>query len=349
MANTGDSAVAPDDVSDLPPDVKAYLVDRGAGKADAVASSIPLWAARFLQNYVSWLFDWSTPVPCLTEDVADLDFPIRVYTPPNDTNPDDPVIVFVHGGGFIYGSIASYDSVCRVMATQSGLRVASVGYRMPPEHRPPTMQLDVCRAIEYVAANITDKFIICGDSAGANLATSYCLQLLMARKGLDSGPITPARAAKLPMPIRQVLIYPSVDFTSKRPSLTRYGTGGWLLSTAGRLYTIGIYLPLPECEALRRDPVYSPLLAPAELLAGMPPTEIITAEHDMLHDDGVAYYDALKAVGVDATHYEALGLFHGFITPGSRTPGRGDVPTAIRGFNEICTRLSAQRTGPQQQ
>jgi acetyl esterase len=329
-----DAPVSPADVP-LPEDVRAYLL-RGGAALDAVATA-PLWLVRTAADWVTW---WRSPtVPTRSVHNVYLDgdggsIQLRVYVPPADAAVAGACpILYAHGGGYVLCSLDTHDWLCRRMALRTGCTVVSVAYRMPPEHPAPTMQRDVAAAYAWVvshaaalssgevpaadaapapAATTAPGVIVAGDSAGGNLATTLCLQLLMARRGQPTFLDAPV-AATLPLPAAQVLIYPGVDFTSQRPSLRRYESG-WLLSARFRTAALSLYMGPDEAAAAakRRDPRYSPLLAPAELLAGMPRTVLLTAEHDMLHDEGVAYAQALASAGVRAEHIEARGLFHGF-------------------------------------
>jgi acetyl esterase len=317
--------VLPADMPGLADNVRAFLV-RGGTSWDLVAS-LPLWLARAAADWLPWLRSPTLPMREVRDEYIPVEggsVQLRVYSPPADVAvAGGPPILFSHGGAYVLCSIDSHDWLCRKLALCTGLVVVSVGYRLPPAHPPPTLHRDVCAAYAWTVARAAELsgaparatppgVIVCGDSAGGNLSTALTLQLLMARRGEATflGP----EAATLPLPAMQVLLYPSLDFTSARPSVSRYASG-WLLSARFRAYTIGLYLGEgPEAQARRRNPIFSPLLAPAAVLAGMPRTIIVTAEHDMLHDEAVAYAGKLAAAGVEVQHVEARGLFHGFAT-----------------------------------
>jgi acetyl esterase len=137
------------------------------------------------------------------------------------------------------------------------------------------------------------RLAVCGDSAGGNLAAVVAL---MAR---DSGAVRVSA---------QALVYPVVDCRDRAPSYARYGTGYGLLEADTVAWFMDRYLPDP---AQRGDWRASPIRA---ALAGLPPTLVLTAECDVLHDEGVAFCDKLAAAGVPAQHAEFPGMIHGFFT-----------------------------------
>jgi len=217
--------------------------------------------------------------------------PGRLYA----TRTDAPVLVYLHGGGWCYGSVATVDRVCRRIADRSGCAVLSVEYRLAPEHVFPAALEDVETVLDFLRKDgaglgvDVSRLAIGGDSAGGQLAT------VVARRQRDAG--TPLDF--------QVLIYPAIDPLTSAESYDEVGEYG--LDRAGMRLAWETYVPDPM---LRLTPDVAPLAAAD--LAGMPPTLIITAEYDALRDEGADYADALTAVGVPVVHTRYMGVNHGF-------------------------------------
>jgi acetyl esterase len=230
------------------------------------------------------------PLPVVVDLDAD-GVPCRLYA----RTVDAPVLVYAHGGGWCYGSIETVDRFCRRVADRSGCAVLSVGYRLAPEHVFPAALDDLETVLRYVrregAALGVDpsRLAIGGDSAGGQLAT------VVARRQRD---------AATPLDY-QVLIYPAIDPMTASESYDELGEHG-LDRTSMRL-AWETFVPEP---ALRFSPDIAPL-AVADL-AGMPPTLLITAEYDVLRDEGADYADALIAAGVPVVHARYHGMNHGF-------------------------------------
>jgi acetyl esterase/lipase len=226
--------------------------------------------------------------------VADVDaggVPCRLYA----TRVGAPVLVYLHGGGWCYGSIETVDRMCRRVADRSGCAVLSVGYRLAPEHVFPAAVDDVEAVLAYLRTSGADlgvdvsRLAIGGDSAGGQLAA------VTARRQRD---------AATPLDF-QVLIYPAIDPMTASESYDEVGAYG--LDRASMKLAWETFVPDP---ALRFTPDAAPL-ATADL-AGLPPTLVITAEYDVLRDEGADYADALVAAGVPVVHTRYMGVNHGF-------------------------------------
>jgi acetyl esterase len=221
--------------------------------------------------------------------------PVRVYWPENRDNL--PVLLYYHGGGWVFGNIESVDRTCRVLASKARCVVVNVDYRLAPEHKFPAAAEDAYAVAEYVAnhsqefACDPDRIAVGGDSAGGNLAAVACL---MAR---DRG--GPAIAF-------QLLIYPLTDYDDDRPSLHEYAEG-YLLTRAAIRYFWDQYVSSPQ-EG--RHPYASPLKATG--LEGLPPAMVITAECDPLRDQGEAYARRLDEFGVPVALKRYDGAIHVF-------------------------------------
>ena len=216
------------------------------------------------------------------------------------------VMVYYHGGGWVISSIDEYDTVARKLAERTSCAVVLVEYRLAPEHRYPTAVDDSYAALEWVGKQLSDiaghevPLMVAGDSAGGNLAA------VMAIRARDrSGP---------PIAL-QLLIYPVTDADFDRPSYTDPQNDLFVTRDA-MIWSWHHYLP----ESSRRtEPDASPWRT--EDLSGLPPAVILTAEHDVLRDEGEAYAERLQQADVPTDLQRYTGQMHGFFTllmlPGS--------------------------------
>jgi acetyl esterase len=220
----------------------------------------------------------------------------RFYVPEHEQSPL-PLLVFLHGGGWVRGNLDSHDNVCRFLAREAGVLVLSVDYRLAPEHKFPAAVEDSLAAFRWAGEHAADlgadpaAIAVGGDSAGGNL-TLVTAQLAVA----DGGPV----------PTFLLAFYPATDFSVKRRSYELFREGFLLTESATDWYR-SHYLP-DESAAL--DPRASPLLA--EDLSGMPPAYIATAGFDVLRDEGEAYAARLKEAGVPVALRRHRGLIHAF-------------------------------------
>jgi acetyl esterase len=227
--------------------------------------------------------------------------PARIYLPPGQELARDgrlPVLVYYHGGGWSIGSVATYDSLCRALARHSGSVVVSVDYRLAPESPFPAALEDAHMALWWVARNAGDlgadvaRLAVGGDSAGGNLATIVALR---------------ARKEGLPVAF-QALIYPATDLTrTDRPSHEQYGQDHLLTTNAIETFR-RFYLPNSRDWA---RPEASPLLLPDDDLRLMPAALVLTAGCDPLRDEGEAYANRLRALGVAVDYRLGRELTHG--------------------------------------
>ena len=220
---------------------------------------------------------------------------------------DVPVVVWFHGGGWVWGNVVDYDPICTLLAAEVGAVVVSVDYRMAPEHRAPRAALDAVDATTWVAASgdvlraDTSRMAVAGDSAGGNLAA------VVAQVMRDHG-MTNLR--------HQALLYPATDLTMASPSLVEHAHAPVLDRRAVDAFR-DHYLP-PGADP--RDPLVSPLWGE---LAGLPPALVQTADRDPIRDDGVRYAEALEAAGVPVRLTNYVGVPHGFaVFPGATPVGR---------------------------
>jgi acetyl esterase len=240
----------------------------------------------------------------------------RHYRPPEPGGPH-PLLVYYHGGGFLYGDLDTHDAVCRLLCRHAGAHVLAIDYRLAPEHPFPAAVDDARTALSWAYANADrlgadpSRVGVGGDSAGGNLAA--VVSQLAAH---DGGPA----------PVLQLLIYPATDFTIRRRSRELFGEG-FLLTDAEMNWFEDQYLGAERTQA--SDPRASPLLA--EDLSGLAPAFVVTAAFDPLRDEGEAYVDALRAAGTPATLRRFPGFIHGFINGAGVSRASRDAVIEIAG------------------
>ncbi len=227
--------------------------------------------------------------------------PVRLYAPSTQTL---PVLVYLHGGGFTIGSIATHDVLCRTLSHLAQCAVLSVGYRLAPEHRFPTAFEDAWDAVHWVlmhgAAHQLDstRVAVGGDSAGGTLAAACALQ---------------ARALGLNLKL-QLLFYPGTTAHADTLSHQTFGHG-FVLEAAHIDYFFDFYIPnRPDREDWR----FAPLLAAD--VEGVTPAWFGLAECDPLVDEGLLYADKLRAAGVVVDLEIYRGVTHEFIKMGRAVP-----------------------------
>jgi len=220
---------------------------------------------------------------------------IRIYRP-RAARPL-PALVYMHGGGWVIGSIDSHDSITAALAADTPCVVVSVDYARAPEHPFPAPMEDCRAAVAWTFANAAaigadpGAIFVGGDSAGGNLAAAMTL----AFRGS-------------PLRLRgQLLLYPCVDVDFQRASYRSEAEAPYL-KAAEMIWFWQQYCPRPE---QRQDPLAVPMRC--EDLSGLPPAFVVVAEHDPLRDDGHAYARRLQAAGVAVVFRPGLGLIHGFV------------------------------------
>jgi acetyl esterase len=234
---------------------------------------------------------------------------VRVYTPDGtggaDAGSPAPAVIYLHGGGWVTGSLDSHDSTCRYLCDRGDVRVISVDYRMAPEHPFPAPLDDVVDVVSAaLAGEIPEvdpaKVVVAGDSAGGHLTAATCLRL---------------RAEGKPQPALQMLFVPVVDqrdvdeVKATHASRREFADGPYLTEAHFRWYDKAF---LPDFTAEQRaDELVSPLLASS--LEGLAPAYVAVAGHDPLRDEGEAYALRLAEAGVPVTVRRHRGLVHPFV------------------------------------
>lgn len=296
----------------LNPDLAAYLelVDSGrrSGKALPMHQLQPEEARRQFDQS-SALMDPGADEPefiqSLTLTARDGHcLQARLYRPPQaDRSQPSAAVLYLHGGGYVVGSLDSHDALCWNLALESGLPVVSLGYRLAPQWRFPTAFNDAEDAWKWLVLNAealgidVERMAVVGDSVGGSLATVLANSLAVQQV--------------LPQPRLQVLIYPVTDASRIHASVERYGVGHLLEKNTLEWF----YQQYENTPDDRLDPRFSPLLG--EVTAQMPPALLIVAECDPLHDEAVAYARHLEAGGVSVQLEVFAGMCHDFLRMGS--------------------------------
>lgn len=250
------------------------------------------WMGKPKRHEVAWARDEVAP-----SDAGGI--PVRVYHP-GESQPR-PLVIFVHGGGFALGDIETYDHAARRLASGASAVVASVDYRLAPEHPFPAAVEDCVQAARWAVSQAdawgadASKVVVVGDSAGGNLAA------VVARRFRDEdGP-------KL---VGQGLIYPVTDmrpesrWESRLQKAEGFGLTQQVMDWFGEMYL------RHELHAFHPDA--SPFLV--HDLTGLPPALVLTVEHDPLRDEGDAYAARLREAGVAVAHAQVPGTVHGVWT-----------------------------------
>ena len=221
----------------------------------------------------------------------------RLYTP-DGLAEGSPLLVYLHGGGWVTGSLNSHDAVCRFLSHVGQLQVLAVDYRLAPEHPFPAAVRDATAVHRFARARAAslgadpDAVALGGDSAGANLAAVTAH--LAARAGER-------------VPDRLLLFYPPCDAVNRTASRELFADG-FLLTDADIGWFRDHYMPSARDHG---DPRASILLA--DDLTGLPPTHLVTAGFDPIRDEGEDFGRRLAAAGVSVTVRREPSLVHGFV------------------------------------
>lgn len=208
-----------------------------------------------------------------------------------ETGPSAQTVVYYHGGGFVVGSLDSHDSICAEFCARTGLRVVSVDYPLAPENTYPADFNAAWDAFVAIDAAFPGGVVLCGDSAGGNLAAA------VSHKSRVSGP----------HPLGQLLIYPGLGGDWSLPSYSEHANAPQLT-----VQDMEFYMNVrPGGEPPQGDPHYAPLQDSD--FSGLPPTVCITAECDPLASDGGEYARVIQAAGGQAIWRNEPGLVHGYL------------------------------------
>jgi len=246
------------------------------------------------------------------------DLPARLYLP--GTGKDYPLLVYFHGGGWVFGDIETVDNISRFFCRHLPCAVLSVDYRLAPEHPFPAAVEDAITAVEWAALHAHElnadptRLLVAGDSAGGTLTAVVAQQALL--KG------TPKLAA-------QVLLYAATDCSSlDTPSYRLFGEKSLGLPRKDVDWFLEQYVP---DAATRLDPRVSPLLSTD--LQNLPPALVVTAEFDVLRDEGETYARRLQEAGVPVQLIRCNGVTHGFLST------IGLIQRSTRYFHQVIAAL----------
>jgi acetyl esterase/lipase len=258
--------------------------------------------------------DNNIPMPAPMCDTMGKEIPVsggtihaRIYKPKSGSN--FPVIVYFHGGGFVIATIDTYNSSAQALCEQEGAIVVSVEYRKGPEYKFPTAHNDCFAAYKWTLKNAASwgedskKVAVVGESAGGNLAANVCI---MAR---DKG---------IMMPVAEVLVYPIANNNMNTPSYIK-NANAKPLNKPMMMWFVKKYT---SNTAEAADPRLALVNAN---LKGLPPTTIITAEIDPLHDDGEMLAKKLKDAGVKTEYKNYDGVTHEFFGMATVVPEAKDA------------------------
>lgn len=268
---------------------------------EPVAELLPIEQGRVVLDRQAAMLAGDLPIG-ERRDLRVAGLPARLYVPRRVAergmdDGGDGLLVFFHGGGFIYSGLDSHDAPCRLLAEQADVRVLSIDYRLAPEAPFPAAYDDCVAAYRWVTEKAgwlgasTDRLAVGGDSAGGNLAAGVALE---------------AARAGLPLAF-QLLIYPATDMLALAESRERFGAGFFLTTEFMDLASTS-YVPDPQ---QRTDPRVSPLYA--DVPADLAPAYVCTAGFDPLRDEGEAYAAKLAEAGVAVEVRRFERMIHGFI------------------------------------
>lgn len=291
------------------PDLAAFLELAELGRLSGATRALhemPVAEGRLAFEQASAILDPTPPgalqVTELSVPVADGSrLPARLYRRPDAEGQVLPVLFYLHGGGYVVGSLDSHDSVCRRLAASGRFAVFAASYRRAPEHPFPVPLDDTIDAANWLAEQASalqldrQRVIFIGDSVGASLATVLTLTAVREPTQLNLRPCA------------QMLLYPVTDVSCERASHRQYAEG-YLLETETLRWFYQQYL---GARGAATDWRVSPLLQPE--LAGLPASYVAVAQFDPLHDEGVAYAQALQDAGVQVSLQRVEGLTHDYL------------------------------------
>ncbi|WP_166392273.1 alpha/beta hydrolase [Nocardioides ochotonae] len=298
----------------------AFLTEAAKAGGPALHEMTPQ-EAREMSAGLSALYGPGPALPSVEDVAIEVEggtVPARVFRPEAATG----VIAYLHGGGWVVGTLSGFDTLCRQLASRTGRTIVLVEYRKAPEHRFPTALEDARAALAWVDSRRDElaapgELVVAGDSAGGNLAA-----VLAQQSGQDGTPTVDF----------QVLVYPvtAADFETDS---YRDPANELML---GREAMAGFWDHYVPDEQDRKDPAAAPLLGD---VAHVAPALVVLAEHDVLRSEGAAYAEKLRDAGVPVEEHVVPGQMHGFFTFPNVLPG------AAAGMDLVVDAL-ARRASP---
>lgn len=293
----------------IDPPLKA-LLDQMAGQPDF--PDMPIEQSRVMFVELSKHVGGEVAPVHKTEDVSlpgpNGYIPVRIYTP-RSKKELLPILIFIHGGGWVLSDIETHDPICRILCNEAECIVVSVDYRLAPEHKFPAGLHDCYAVAKWLHDNAitidgdANRIAIGGDSAGGNLAAAVTLMAQAENQ------------ENQPRFVLQLLIYPLMDLSKDAPSRHQFAEGHFI--TLRAIHWCGDMYLTDKADIF--NPLASPLLA--EDLHNLPPAFIITAGYDPLKDEGEAYVEALRQAEVPVEHICYEDMIHGFFNMFGLTRG----------------------------
>lgn len=228
------------------------------------------------------------------------DVEIKVIRPKNTATDYLPVILYIHGAGWVFGNAHTHDRLIRELAVKTNAALVFPEYSLSPEAKYPTAVEEIYTVLEWIAKEAenqyfdTTRLFVAGDSVGGNMAAAITL-LTKERQG--------------PKIAKQLLFYPVTDAAFDTESYNQFETG-YFLRRDGMQWFWDQYTTDSEERA---QITASPLRAASEQLVGLPSALVITAEADVLRDEGEAYANKLRQAGVPVTAVRFQGIIHDFV------------------------------------
>lgn len=271
------------------------------------AVSAPVAQQRAWYDSMCAGFDAALPAGLVTEDAVLGGVGVRFYRPAEVSA--SATILYLHGGGFVVGSLESHNAVCAELADAAAAELVAVDYRLAPEHLHPAASDD---AMAVLRALLLERrgIVVVGDSAGGNLAAGLALR---------------ARDEGVDGIVGQALIYPGLGGDLASGSFVE-------MAEAPGLTTVDVAWYRALYAARDDDSIAYPLRAPA--LAGLPPAYVTVARFDPLRDDGRRYAARLAEVGIDVAFREEPQMIHAWLR------ARHMSPAAAAGFKALCENLA---------
>lgn len=293
----------------LDPQVRAVLDEKAALGLPPLEVLTPEEGRRQQRDTAPY---WSEGAPAMAVEERTLpgpagDIRVRLYDP--GVPAPAPALIYIHGGGWVICDLDTHDNVCRRFAKAAGIRVASVDYRLAPEHRFPAGPDDCLAAAQWLLAHGAEwgldpaRLAIGGDSAGGNLS-------LVTLQGLRDAGGSQLRAG--------LLVYGALSTNLDGATHQAFGNGDYLLSTSDMAWFWHHYLASPQDA---RNPRANPLLGD---LTNLPPLYLTAAEYDPLTDDTLRLADTLRAAGNPFTFKNWPGMIHACLGMSRRLDAMAD-------------------------
>jgi acetyl esterase len=285
----------------MDPALRGFLDAQAAAAGPMPASDAELVSAR--RMLIVRALESRSSIPGLPNKVEARDLAIsgtlsgRLYTPARSAE-TLPVLVYLHGGGWVAGSVATHDPFCRLLSEAAGVIIISVEYRRAPENPHPAALEDALTAVHWAANNAAQwggdpaRLALGGDSSGGHLAAVTANRLCAARE---------APALRGLLLLYPVTDHPNANHLSYTENAIGCGLEAKLMRWFWEQYARGFSPDDPDVSPLRLHKV-----------PPLPPALVATAEYDVLRDDGIAYAEKLGAAGVAVTHVHAPDMHHNF-------------------------------------